>query len=196
MITIGLIAIVLIMVIVSGTASDDRRKFQYAVDALETTLRMARAEAANQAVKIRISVDPETQLPILEWEPNPLTEPQQYQPYTNCSWRSRIPDDQIAIIRCRTIGPDGRAVDAAPTSLGDDTDIQEMQTITFYQDGSSDSVLIEIESTELDTPLRAAIKLDGENSLVTSKILYRPAEDDPDPNDPFVDEDDAEENEN
>ncbi|MBT3200615.1 MAG: hypothetical protein HN350_11940 [Phycisphaerales bacterium] len=189
-IVVGLLGTILAVVVVSGTSAGDRRKFQYAVDNFETMLRMARAEAANQAVKIRISFDAETGLPKLEWEPQPLTNPQQFEAYTNCSWRSRIPTDRITVVKCRTIGPDGRAVDTAPTSVGDDSDEQEIETITFNQDGSSDSVLIEIESTDLERKLRAAIKLDGENSLITSKILYRPSEDDPDPDDPFVDEDD------
>ncbi|MDP6637507.1 MAG: GspH/FimT family pseudopilin [Phycisphaerae bacterium] len=172
--------------IVSGTASTERRKFQYAVDRLETTLRMARAEAANQARRIRLAFDEETRLPKVLWEPNPLTEPEQFEPYTSCSWLSRVPTDKIAITRCRATGPDGKPLDEAPTNLGDEESDEEMQSITFRQDGSSDSVLIEIESVDLGDTLRAAIKLDGENSIIKTKILYGQAEDDEE--DPFADE--------
>ena len=148
---------------------------------------MARAEAANTAHRIRLEFDEETRLPSVLWEPEPFLEPGQFEEYTTCSWRSRIPTDLIAVTRCRMIGPDGKPVDEAPTSVGDDSDEQEMQTITCTQDGSSDSVLIQLESTELGPSLRAAIKLDGENSLITTKILYQEAEDDEE--DPFAEDD-------
>ena len=63
-----------------------------------------------------------------------------------------------------------------------------MQAITFRPDGTSDSVLIELESADLGDTLRAAIKLDGENNLITTKILYGQAEDEDDEEDPFADE--------
>jgi hypothetical protein len=183
---IAILSIVMVMGVVSGTASSERRKFQYAVDQLETTLRMARAEAANTAHRIRLKFDEETRLPTLLWEPAPLSEPGIFEAYTTCSWISRLPKDRIAITRCRITGPDGKPVDEAPTGVGDDTDNEEMRTITFNQDGSSDSVLIELESTDQGDSLRAAIKLDGENSIITTKILYVQAEDDEE--DPFAED--------
>ena len=185
---VSLLSIIMVLGIVSGTSASERRKFQYTVDRMETTLRMARAEAANTARRIRLTFDEETRLPSVLWEPEPLTKPGQFEPYTTCSWRSRIPKSSIAVTKCRMIGPDGKPIDEAPTSVGDDSDSEEIQTITFNQDGSSDSVLIEIESTDLANPLRAAIKLDGENSIITSKILYTPAEDDYDEDDPFAED--------
>jgi type II secretory pathway pseudopilin PulG len=183
---IAILSIIMVMGIVSGTASSERRKFQHAVDQLETTLRMARAEAANTAHRIRLKFDEETRLPTLLWEPAPLTEPGIFEAYTTCSWISRLPKDRIAITRCRITGPDGKPVDEAPAGVGDDTDNEEMRTITFNQDGSSDSVLIELESTDQNDSLRAAIKLDGENSIITTKILYSQAEDDEE--DPFAED--------
>ena len=187
LIVIALISVIMAMSIVTGTSSSDRRKFQYAVDRLETTLRMARAEAVNKAHRIRLSFDEETRLPTLLWEPAPLTEPEQFQPYTACSWLSRLPTDRIAVTKCRMIGLDGKPLDETPTSVGgDETDNEEMQSITFNQDGSSDSVLIEIEATDPGVSLRAAIKLDGENNIITTKILYAPTEDDEE--DPFAED--------
>jgi hypothetical protein len=188
MIAIALISVIMVVGIVSGTSSGDRRKFEYAVDRLETTLRMARAEAANSARRVRLAFDEETRLPALLWEPSPLSEPGQFEPYTTCSWLRRVPRDRIAVTRCRFTGPDGQPVEETPTDLGDDTDSEEMRTITFNPDGTSDSVLIELESTDLGDSLRAAIKLDGENNLITTKILYGQAEDDEE--DPFADEED------
>lgn len=188
MLAIALVSVILVVGIVSGTSSSDRRKFEYAVDRLETTLRMARAEAANSARRIRLAFDEETRLPALLWEPAPLSQPGQFEPHTTCSWRSRMPRDWIAVTRCRLTGPDGRPVDESPTGVGDDTDSEEMRTITFNPDGTSDSVLIELESTDVGDTLRAAIKLDGENNLITTKILYGQAEDDEE--DPFADEED------
>ena len=186
MMAIALISVILVVAVVSGTSSGDRRKFAYAVDRLETTLRMARAEAANSARRVRLAFDEETRLPAVLWEPEPLTEPGQFQPHTTCSWLHRVPRGRIAVTRCRLTGPDGKPVDEAPTSVGDDTDSEEMQTITFNPDGTSDSVLIELESADLGDSLRAAIRLDGENNLITTRILYGQAEDDEE--DPFADE--------
>jgi len=188
MIAIALISVILAVGIVSGTSSGDRRKFEYAVDRLETTLRMARAEAANSARRVRLAFDEETRLPAVLWEPSPLSEPGTFEPYTTCSWLRRVPRDRIAVIKCRFTGPDGQPVDETPTDLGDDIDSEEMRTITFNPDGTSDSVLIELESADLGDSLRAAIKLDGENNLITTKILYGRAEDDEE--DPFADEED------
>jgi type II secretory pathway pseudopilin PulG len=185
---IAMISIILVVGIVSGTSSSDRRKFEYAVDRLETTLRMARAEAANSARRIQLAFDEETRLPAVLWEPEPLAQPGQFEPHTTCSWLSRAPKDRIAITRCRFIGPDGKPLDEAPTSVGDETDSGEMQAITFRPDGTSDSVLIELESADLGDTLRAAIKLDGENNLITTRILYGQAEDEDDEEDPFADE--------
>jgi len=188
MLAIALLAVILVVTIVSGTSSGDRRKFEYAVDRLETTLRMARAEAANSARRIQLAFDEETRLPVLLWEPSPLTEPGQFQPHTTCSWRTRVPRDRIAVTRCRVTGPDGKPVDEAPTSAGDDTDNEDMTPVMFNPDGTSDSVLIELESADLGDSLRAFIKLDGENNLITTRIRYGQAEDDEE--DPFADEED------
>jgi type II secretory pathway pseudopilin PulG len=119
---IAILSIIMVMGIVSGTASSERRKFQYAVDQLETTLRMARAEAANTAHRIRLKFDEETRLPTLLWEPAPLTEPGIFEAHTTCSWISRLPKDRIAITRCRITGPDGKPVDEAPAGFGYYTD--------------------------------------------------------------------------
>ncbi|MDP6045925.1 MAG: prepilin-type N-terminal cleavage/methylation domain-containing protein [Phycisphaerae bacterium] len=190
LIAISLVSLILVIGVVSGTASSERRKFQYAVDRLETTLRMARADSANKARRIRLSFDEETRLPKISWEPQPLAEPGIFEPYADCPWRSRVPKDFIEITNCRLIGPDGKPVDAAPSSLSDDSDSEEMQTITFGPDGTSDSVLIEMESTGLENKLRAAIKLDGENNIIKSKIIYDPSENEDDEEDPFAEDED------
>ncbi len=182
----AIISVLLVVGIISGTAANDRRKFQFAVDRLETTLRMARAEAANSARRIRLTFDAETRLPELLWEPSPLTEPGLFTPHKTCSWLNRLPKSGIAVTQCRTTGPDGKPVDQAPSSLGDETDEEEMQTITFGPDGTSDSVLIEIESDLEGDSFRAAIKLDGQNNLIKTKFMFGQSEDDED--DPFAED--------
>jgi len=188
MLAIALISVIVVVGIVSGTSAGDRRKFQYAVDRLATTLRMARAEAANKARRMRLTFDPETGRPDLLWEPLPLTEPQIFERYTSCSWLSKMPNELISVTRCRLTGPDGKPVDEAPTGIGDEDESEsQMQSITFAPDGTSDSVLIELESADLAETLRAAIKLDGENSLIKTKFLYgHEAEDDEE--DPFAED--------
>jgi prepilin-type N-terminal cleavage/methylation domain-containing protein len=186
MIVIALISVILVVGIVSGTSSSDRRKFEYAVDRMATTLRMARVEAINSGRRVQLTFDEETRLPAVFWEPAPLSEPGQFEPHTTCLWLSRVPRNRIAVTRCRATGPDGLPIEAAPTSIGDDTDSEDMQTITFNPDGTSDSVLIELESADLGDTLRAAIKLDGENNIITTRILFGQAEDDEE--DPFADE--------
>jgi prepilin-type N-terminal cleavage/methylation domain-containing protein len=183
----ALISVLLVIGMISGTAANDRRKFQFTVERLETTLRMCRAEAANSARRIRLSFDAETQLPTLLWEPSPLTEPGQFTAHKTCSWLNRIPKSGIAVTRCRTLGPDGKPVDEAPSSVSDEADEEEMQTITFGHDGTSDSVLIEIESSLEGDSFRAAIKLDGQNNLIKTKFMFGNTEDD-DEDDPFAED--------
>ena len=140
---------------------------------------MARAEAQNEKRRLRIEfgdaeglVDGDLPTPVrVLWEPEHLTEPGQFVPYPMATWASSVPSEIVRVLRSRHVGPSAYRTITSMTGGGDDDDGEALQTVTFYPDGWSDSALIELAPSELESPLRAAIRLDGDSGSVTTLIL-------------------------
>jgi len=162
-------------------ANTTRRRFEWSVEQLETALRMARAEAAASGRRIQLTFDAETGRPDVLWEPSPLGEPGLFSRHAACTWRLELPGDVLQAVSCQLIGPDGMPVLTDADAGGDETDDEEFQPITFYPDGTSDSAAIKLICREDEESFRAIVKLDGDNQLITTRLLYGPAEDDEDP---------------
>jgi hypothetical protein len=137
---------------------------------LETAMRMARAEAANQGRRLRLVFDSAGGPPAVLWEPEPLTEPGRFSALAGCTWQDSIELDGVIIEKCEFIGPSAyRAVDTG--TAGGGADQSAFAPITFEPDGSSDSVVIELAPAGDPESRRAVIELDGLTGTVVSRVL-------------------------
>jgi len=144
-------------------------KLQEGALRFETALRLARATAAHRGRRVRLRFQPGKGTAVVLWEPRPLAEPGQFVQLP-ASWSGRLPDESIRTTRCRLSGPSAYQTLVMKTTHR----VQEgndLQPVTFYPDGSSDSAVIELRSTAEDEALRALIQLDGLNNQVTTRIL-------------------------
>lgn len=173
-----------LIVMLAGVAAvtvgqrQERRRFIEAAGRFETLLRMARVEAQNERRRLRIEfgdpdemVDFDVPTPVrVMWEPEHLTAPGKFVPFPLATWQSYVPDREVRVLRCRLIGPSAYRTITGLTG-GDEEDEDALQPITFYPDGWSDSVLIELAPPEFDSLLRVAIRFDGDSGNINVLIL-------------------------
>jgi len=174
------LVVLLAGVIVGGMGrSRSHREFLEAANRFETVLRMARAEAQNEKRRLRVefgepegALDPDLPTPVrVLWEPEHLTAPGDFVPYPMSTWASSVPTELVRVLSSRHIGPSAYRTITSLTGGGDDDDPEALQAVTFYPDGWSDSVLIELAPPELHRSMRAAIRLDGDSGNVTALIV-------------------------
>jgi prepilin-type N-terminal cleavage/methylation domain-containing protein len=137
---------------------------------LETALRMARAEAANQGRRIRIAFSEEDGRVQVLWEPEPLAEPGVFVPCTSCTWDDYLTVEGVRLDRCQLVGTSiHRPSDWADGGGAPAESV--LDAITFEPDGSSDSAVIELLPTDVSDLRRAVIGIDGMTGIITSRIL-------------------------
>ena len=180
-IVLVLALVVLLAGVVVGSMgrSQSHREFLEAANRFETVLRMARAEAQNEKRRLRVdfgddpdAVDAGLPTPVrVLWEPEHLTAPGEFVAYPMATWASSVPSEIVRVLSSRHVGPSAYRTISSMTGGGDDDDPEALQSLTFYPDGWSDSALIELAPAELENPLRAAIRLDGDSGNVTVLIL-------------------------
>jgi hypothetical protein len=169
------VAMVLVsLAVVSARSLGRGRALRGAADRLATTLRMARADAANRGKRIRLvmTVDSEVkggQIGRLEVENAPLTEPGTFSPYKP-TWAGSLEHTDVDVFACRLTGESTWSV----MQVARDADEPAVAPLTFRPDGSCDSAEIHLrEVGEPDGPV-AIVTLDGDNARATTAIL--PAE--------------------
>lgn len=172
-----LLAIALMVVLVSitvGTFTDFYQNEQIGEGSrrMDSVLRMARADAANQGRKIRMVFDPQTFQPSIVWEPKPLEEPGVFVPYTGASWTSGLPTDCVRVRRCQRIKDS--AVQTSMFKKDEElhsSDGKVLQGLTFYPDGTCDSAIVELGGL-VDSELRIGrIDIEGTTGTFTLRIL-------------------------
>jgi len=133
-------------------------------------LRATRAEAANTGRRFRISFDAETRQPLVSVEPNPLTEPGTFAPCEAWWVRQAAFDENVQILRCeRTGASDFAERNASTPSLeGENAELAEL---TFYPDGSSDSVRLVLTNDDEDRPWRLLITLNGVDGTIQKREI-------------------------
>jgi len=137
---------------------------------LESSLRMARADAATRGKRIRMLLKAESPSVTLEWEPQPLTEPGSFRSYEAAIWTSRIPNQFVRVVNVQMVG------ESAPAPTGDSPsngsgDVEPVEpSITFEPDGTCDSAIIELASLRPGDERRAMVEIDGQTGVVTSRI--------------------------
>lgn len=138
---------------------------------MEAVLRMSRAEAANRQLRLQLSFDPQSGDLIILWEPKPLDNPGQFEPYTSSNWDTDVPRDLVRINRCELTGPSAFATLAMDTSQAPAQAENPMQTVTFYPDGHCDSATLEVISVDPADTRVAVLEMDGFNGTVTTTVL-------------------------
>lgn len=176
--SLTLILMLAALVAVGVGQHGQRRRFVDAARRFETLVRMARAEALNQKRRFRIEFgDPDQQVDFDEttpvsvlWEPQHLSDPGNFVPYSLGTWGSYVPSREVRVLRCRLVGPSAYRT-ISSLAGGQDEDEEALQAITFYPDGWSDSALIELAPPEFDSLLRAAVRVDGDSGNVKVQFL-------------------------
>lgn len=131
---------------------------------LETALRLTRADAAGEGRRIRLQPDAETGGMDVLWEPNPLTEPGEFRQYP-CSWRGYLPGGSVRVVSSRLTGDSRYRSLWSDCGRGDAS--SDMEALTFYPDGTSDSAEIELEA-----PAGTAIlKISGLTGVVSRETF-------------------------
>jgi prepilin-type N-terminal cleavage/methylation domain-containing protein len=138
---------------------------------METALRMARAEAANQGKRLQIVFDADGRT-FLNWEPDPLGSPGVFADYAMCTWKQFLPADNIRVIRSAYVGSSTYRTAAADTGSGSGgADEVPMAPITFEPDGSSDSVEIRMAMTDGSEARQAVVTLDGLTGRIVTSLV-------------------------
>jgi Tfp pilus assembly protein FimT len=137
---------------------------------IESALRMARAEAANQGRRVRLTFQKDGAQPEVEWEADPLTKPGEFAAMTACTWQDYIAMDGVRVERCDLVGPSTQRPSDWGAELQAEVD-EETMTIIFQPDGSSDSATIELSALAAGDPRRAVINLNGRIGTITVEIM-------------------------
>jgi len=134
-----------------------------------TAIRFAGAESASVGRRIRMDFPEDPAIgqssTMIMIEPDPLGQPGVFEEYTRCTW-TRYLDDRIRIVESRLTGESAYRV-VEDKSFEDEDAISP---VTFYPDGSSDSVRIIVMLRADDEERAAVITVDGFNGTVTSDI--------------------------
>lgn len=150
----------------------EHARFPEGVRRFETLLRMARADASGNGLRVRIAprqTEDAVSVRILV-EPDPLLEPGQFTPY-RCTWRTFRPRGLARVTRSTMLGEDVYRRMAIGLDADETSDSVPMAPVTFYPDGSSDSAAFELAPIDEDDSRRAVIRLDGVNGTITTHLL-------------------------
>ena len=173
MLVLSLVVALVGATVVTFGSGRERRRFLEASRRFETLFRMARATAANEGRRLRISFgaaeDPSPEVRVL-WEPDPLEEPDEFVPYNAVAWSDYVPTSGEAIvISVRRIGDSAYRVMEEEGFRGESED--DFQFLTFHPDGSGDSALLELRPVEDSSALRSVLRLDGPTGTIESFLL-------------------------
>ncbi len=139
----------------------------------ETVLRMARAEAANQGRRLRLSWIEQEQRLVVLWEPEPLAQPGQFVELTSASWAGTLPSDLIRIVSASREGESESQTGfgKASSAMAGDDEAATTTLIDFYPDGSCDTATFELASRDESDLRRALVEFDGFNYLISTRIM-------------------------
>ncbi len=145
-------------------------RLEEGTERFQTVLRMARAEAATTGRRLRLTFEEETGKCSVLWEPEPLSEPEQFTDYARCSWKSHIPTEMVRVLRSELTG--SSAYRTLRAQMGrEESEENSLESVTFYPDGSSDSAVFKLVDAEGSESYLAIIELDGVNGVMTARIL-------------------------
>ncbi|MEX2216769.1 MAG: type II secretion system protein [Phycisphaeraceae bacterium] len=172
MLSIALLTILLGVIGVGffGRASD--RYLDEGSRQFETTLRMMRAEAATQGRRFRLSFNAESGRVLVQWEPQPLAQPNEFLDYTDSVWVELLPHDYVRVLSVQRTGDS--AVDTLLYGSGDSASMGEdavTQYIDFYPDGTCDSAVIQLSSSDAGDLRRTVVRVDGISQQFVAQVM-------------------------
>ncbi len=142
-------------------------QIQDAADRFVIALRMARTEAAILGRQLRIEFDEETGPAKILIESDPIGAPGEFAPYGACTWDHYLDDERVWVAASRLIGPSAfHTVEA--DQLEDDE--EDLQAVTFYPDGSCDSVRIQLSPRDETDTRQIIVTMDGLNGTITTNV--------------------------
>jgi prepilin-type N-terminal cleavage/methylation domain-containing protein len=176
--------------VVSLTPLRQGAQLNEGVGQLESMLRFARAEAAQEGRRFQVRLSATTLagpsgLPAssvqVSWEPQPLTRPGVFVADASTAPLAQSVNNLLRIEEVRHVGcapaaiqtntaPSATLSDDAPSAPLDALDSTNSETwppITFYPDGSSDSAEILVASDDASDPRRMLVHWDGLNGSAT-----------------------------
>jgi len=168
--TIGLIVLIFGLMVIGVTGWEDRHRLDEGSRQFETLLCMARADAAANGRKLRIAFYPGTSGTMeaeVFRESDPLGSPGEFVPYDSCPWLHYIPSGLVDVVSSVRTGP---SMYEWPDSSEEQAAGENFQSITFYPDGSSDWMEVQLASTSPDDPRRAVIRVDGTTGVITRTL--------------------------
>lgn len=167
LLALAVLVLLLTLAVVGLDQLRSRAWLDEGVSRFETVLRMARTEAAGRGQRLQLAFDDASGAVDLLIEADPLGAPGQFQPFTGCTWLHQLPNDLVRVRRS-VIGAAGFHANMSH----DNDDAGLLDAITFYPDGSADSVRLELASLHPDDTRWAMIELEGLSGRIRSSIVH------------------------
>jgi prepilin-type N-terminal cleavage/methylation domain-containing protein len=134
---------------------------------VESALRLARADAANQCRRVRLAFPADGSPPQVLWEAQPLEQPGVFTAFVACTWTEVLALDGLRVDRCEPVGPSTqRKADWGAATSTESDDVPA--AVTFEPNGSSDSVVLSLSVDGRGDTRRATLELDGRTGLITT----------------------------
>jgi type II secretory pathway pseudopilin PulG len=165
LLTLGLIVALATVIVVAIPALNRSAALDECVNRFVTTLRLARAEAANRGRCLRLAFEPESGRPMMLCEIDPLEAPGQFAPYAG-AWAEQVPAEMVRATEAALTG--SSAYRMLSTAEAESDALPELQ---FYPDGSSDSGRWVLASADPRDTRVAIVTLDGLTGTVQQSIL-------------------------
>jgi hypothetical protein len=165
-----LIVVLAMVSVISMSGWRQEVAFGEGVSRFSSALRLARAEAANLGLRLRLAMDANGGVQIL-YEPRPLESPGEFVEYVGCTWRDIVASGMVCVNRCERTGssayrPAGQGLSASPQGDG-----AVLDSLTFYPDGTSDSALVGLRPPDDADSRRAVLCLTGMDGAITTWMV-------------------------
>ena len=172
LLALSLVVLLVGLTVISFGNWQDAARVGAGAEHVESVLRLARAQAASQGRRFRLTFHPETLQAEVQWESSPLTEPGQFVTYPG-EWSRDLLAPPLRIRRCER-----RGRGAMVMSIDGQTDKLEtpdggvVQPIRFYPDGSCDSAVVEVVDGDEEEPTRVGrIDIDGPTGAMELRVM-------------------------
>lgn len=170
MLTLSLLAVFAVAGVLAVGGWRQEAAFDEGVDRFESALRLARAEAANLGLRLRLSFGEDGAVAIL-YEPQPLVAPGEFVDFVGCTWRDVVSGGLFRVSRCERTGSSAWQ----PVSQGpihpDTTVAVPLDALTFYPDGTCDSAVVELRPSADDDTRRALVEVGGAAGDISRRML-------------------------